>query len=119
MSPDIAMVGFVNLSKNKEYFFVRNNTVITKVLIKDVLWVEALGDYTKVHTQEKNYVLHIPLKKMEDKLPADKFSRVHRSYIVQLDNVGSVEDTTVYINHTPLPIGAIYREQFLEKLNLL
>ena len=108
-----------DLSKDKDYFFIRNNSVITKVYVKEVLWIEALGDYVKVQTKEKNYVLHIPLKKMEDKLPASKFSRIHRSYIVQLDNVETVEDTTVYINHNPLPIGAVYREDFLSKLNLL
>ncbi len=109
----------LDLSKNREYFFIRNNSVINKVFVKDVLWIEALGDYVQIHTRDKKHILHLTMKKMESELPPDKFIRVHRSYIVQVDNVKNVEDTTVYIDDTPIPVGAIYKENFLKKLNLL
>lgn len=56
---------------------------------------------------------------MESKLPDDKFVRVHRSYIVQLDNVKVVEDTTIYINDVSIPVGAMYKENFIKRLNPL
>ncbi len=104
---------------NKEYFFIKSDSIINKVFIKDVLWIEALGDYVKIHTPEKSYVLHITLKALESKLPADKFARVHRSHIVQLDNVKNVQDTSIYVGDLFIPLGALYKENFLKKLNLL
>lgn len=106
-------------SGDKDYFFIKNNSVMTKVHIKDILWIEALGDYITIVTAAKKYVLHLTLKAIGEKLPADKFVRVHRSYIVTVDNISAVEDTTIYINSTPIPVGALYRENFLKRLNLL
>ncbi len=103
----------------KDYFFIKNNSVMTKVMIRDILWIEALGDYITINTASKKYVLHLTLKAIGERLPADKFVRVHRSYIVTVDNISAVEDTTIYINETPIPVGALYRENFLKKLNLL
>jgi DNA-binding LytR/AlgR family response regulator len=90
-----------------------------KVLIKDVLLIEALGDYVKIHTKDQRYVLHTTLKSLENKLPGNRFVRVHRSYIVQIDYVKQVEDTTIYINDVSIPIGAIYKDDFMKRLNLL
>lgn len=106
-------------SINKEYFFIKKHSVFNKVALKDILWIEALGDYIKVHASDAQHVVHLSLKAIEDKLPNDKFLRVHRSYIVNIDNVGMVEDTTIYINNNPIPIGALYRENFIKVLNLL
>lgn len=103
----------------KDYFFIKKDSVLNKVPVKDILWIEALGDYLTVHTAEKKYILHLTLKAIEGKLPHDKFIRVHRSHIVNIDNVGMVEDTTIYINNTAIPVGALYKENFIKVLNLL
>jgi DNA-binding LytR/AlgR family response regulator len=115
-----------NFSKNstaemvdKDYFFIKKDSVLTKVPIKQILWIEALGDYLTVNTVDKKYIVHSTLKAIEGKLPPDKFVRVHRSYIINIDNVSSIEDTTIYINNTAIPVGAIYRENFIRVLNLL
>ena len=102
-----------------DYFFIKNNSILMKVLIKDVLLIEALGDYVKIHTKDQRYVLHTTLKSLENKLPGNRFVRVHRSYIVQIDYVKQVEDTTIYINDVSIPIGAIYKDDFMKRLNLL
>jgi len=107
-----------NATIDKNYFFIKKDSVLNKVPLKDILWIEALGDYLAVHTFDKKYVVHLTLKAIEGKLN-DKFIRVHRSYIVNIDNVGMVEDTTIYINNNPIPVGALYREDFVKVLNLL
>jgi len=104
---------------DKDYFFIKANSVMTKVHIKDILWIEALGDYITINTTSKKFVLHLTLKAIGDRLPQDKFVRVHRSYIVTVDNITAVEDTTIYIDETPIPVGALYKENFLKRLNLL
>ena len=99
-----------------DYFFIKKDSVLTKVPVKDILWIEALGDYITVHTRDQRYILHTTLKSVESKLPADKFIR---SYIVQMDNVKVVEDTTIYINDVSIPVGALYKENFIKRLNPL
>jgi DNA-binding LytR/AlgR family response regulator len=106
-------------SAGRDYFFVKKDSVLTKLPIKDILWIEALGDYVTIHMKDRNFILHATLKAIEGKLPSNKFVRVHRSYIVQIDNIKTVEDTTIFINEMSIPIGAIYKENFIKRLNPL
>ncbi|HXB13477.1 MAG TPA: LytTR family DNA-binding domain-containing protein [Bacteroidia bacterium] len=108
-----------NGSADKDYFFIKKDSVHTKIPTKDILWIEALGDYLTVHTHNEKFVLHLTLKAIENKLPPDKFVRVHRSFIVHVDNISTIEDTTIYINNVSVPIGALYKENFQRALNLL
>jgi two-component system, LytTR family, response regulator len=103
----------------KDYFFIKTNSVMNKVLIKDILWIEAMGDYVTINTAAKKLILHLTLKAIEEKLPSDKFVRVHRSFMVALDNIAAIEDTTICIANKLIPVGAIYKENFMKRLNLL
>lgn len=105
--------------KNKEYIFVRSNSVLTKIKMKDIIYVQALGDYVNIFTPEKRHTVHITLRGMEEKLGKDKFYRLHRSYLVSLDHVDSIEDGTAYIGQHPLPIGEQFKKVLLKKLNLI
>ncbi len=106
-------------SFDKDYFFVKINSVMHKLLIKDILWMESMGDYITINAVNKKYILHLTLKAIEPKIPSDKFIRVHRSFIVAVDNITSVEDTTILIDNKLIPVGAIYKENFMKRLNLL
>jgi DNA-binding LytR/AlgR family response regulator len=107
------------VSAGQDYFFIKKDSVLTKVPIKDILWIEALGDYITIHTKDQRFILHATLKSLEGKLPPNKFVRVHRSYIVQVDNVKKVEDTTIFINEVSIPVGALYKDNFIKRLNTL
>lgn len=100
-------------------FFVKRNSVLNKVYVKDILWVEALGDYVTINTADNKFILHLTLKAIERKLPVEKFARVHRSYIVNVENISSVEDDTITIRNNHIPVGAMYKENFMKRLNLL
>lgn len=105
--------------KAKDYIFVRSNSVLTKIKIKDINYIQALGDYVNIFTREKRHTVHITLRGIEEKLPRDKFYRLHRSYLVALDQVDTVEEGTAYVEKHPLPIGEQYKKPFLKKLNLI
>jgi len=107
------------VSVEQDYFFVKKDSVLIKVPVKEILWVEALGDYVTLHTKNERFILHVTLKSVESKLPSSKFVRVHRSFIVHLDNVRTIEDTTIYINEVSITIGALYKENFIKRLNTL
>jgi DNA-binding LytR/AlgR family response regulator len=108
-----------NKSGDRSYFFIRKDSVIHKLPIADVQWIEAMGDYVTIHTKDNKYILHSTLHTIENKLPKDKFLRVHRSYIVQIENIKTVEGTTIYVESTAIPLGSLYRENFFKQLELL
>jgi two-component system LytT family response regulator len=103
----------------QDFIFIRKNSVLNKVHSRDILWIEALGDYVTIHTAEKNYTLHLTLKALERRLPPERFIRVHRSYIIQLEHISTIDDSVISINNKPIPVGALYRENFMKRLNLL
>lgn len=105
--------------KNKDYIFVRSNSVLTKIKIGDIIYIQASGDYVNIFTKNKRYTVHITLRGIEEKLPSDKFYRLHRSYLVALDQVDAVEEGTAYLEKHPLPIGEQFKKELLRKLNLI
>jgi len=102
-----------------DYIFIRKNSVLNKVYVKDILWAEAQGDYVTVVTPEKKFTLHITLKALEKKLPPVRFMRVHRSFIVQLEQIHSIDDSVISVNNRTIPIGSLYRESFMKRINVL
>jgi two-component system LytT family response regulator len=107
------------VSADKNFFFIKKNSIFKKVPIDDILWIEALGDYVTINAKNEKFILHTTVKYIESLLPGKKFVRVHRSYIVQMNNVHKVENKTIFINGTSIPIGASYRENFYERMNTL
>ncbi|MGZ3883852.1 MAG: LytR/AlgR family response regulator transcription factor [Bacteroidia bacterium] len=105
--------------KDKEYIFVRSNSVLVKVKINDIIYVQALGDYVNIFTPEKRHTVHITLKGVEEKLPGDSFYRLHRSYLVSLNHIDNIEESTAYVGKHPLPIGEQFKKELLRKLNLI
>jgi two-component system, LytTR family, response regulator len=106
-------------NKNIDYIFVRSNSVLSKVKINDIIYVQASGDYVNIYTRQKRYTVHITLKGIEGKLPPDKFYRLHRSYLVALDQVDAVEEDTAYLEKHPVPIGEQFKKDLLRRLNLI
>lgn len=105
--------------KDKEYIFVRSNSILTKIKIKDITYIQALGDYVNIYTLDNRYTVHITLKGMEEKLSQDKFYRLHRSYLIALDHIDKVEEGTAFIGKHPVPIGEQYKKELLRKINLI
>ncbi len=105
--------------KEKDFIFVRSNSLLTKIKIKDIIYIQALGDYVNIFTNDKRLTVHITLKGMEEKLPPDKFYRLHRSYLTSLNHIDNIEEGTAYIGKHPLPIGEQYKKELLRKINLI
>ena len=76
-----------------------------KINIKEIKWVEALGDYIKIITENENLIVLSSMKSISDKLPNDRFLRIHRSYIVNLNKVEKFGCTSVEIDQHQLPMS--------------
>jgi DNA-binding LytR/AlgR family response regulator len=104
---------------NPEQIFIKDNKVIRKVLLNDILWLEAKGDYVKINTAEKQYIIHSTLKSMEEKLPALGFVRIHRGFLIPVAKIDYIEDGVAYIMGTALPVSETYKNDLLKKLQLI
>ena len=100
-------------------FFVKKNSLLIKVYLKNILWIQAMDNYIIIQTPNDQFVVHSTMKDTEARLPSDKFVRVHRSYIISLDKVEVVDENTVLIKEKIIPIGKSYKEAFMKKLNFL
>ncbi len=103
--------------KEDNYIFIKSDHKLQKVFYADIIYIEALADYVKIHTHEKRHITLQTMKKMEDKLPDTSFKRVHRSYIVALDKIMSLVGSAVEVNGQKIPIGKNYKEAFFAALN--
>ena len=92
---------------------------MVKVNIPSIYLIEAKGDYINIKTDEKNYIVHSTLKKIEDKLPSDSFFKVHRSFIINTKEIIDIEDNTVLIKKDVVPVSRSNKSELMKKLNLL
>ena len=103
----------------QEFVFIKDNGVLKRISVDDILFLEAMGDYVKVHTAQKFHVLHATLKSIEEKMPASKFIRVHRSYIVSLNKIDFIQEGVISIGKASIPVADTYRSMLNKRLNLL
>jgi DNA-binding LytR/AlgR family response regulator len=89
---------------------IREGNESTKVYTREILFLEALTNYTKVVTAKKNYITLQNLKGFLDHLPKDKFIRIHRSYAVSRDKIDSLATGEIVIGQHHLPVGKTYRQ---------
>jgi len=105
--------------KPTEYIFLKVEYSLVKVMLKEIAYIEAYKDYVKVFlTGKPNPLLSLSsMKSMEEMLPSDKFMRIHRSYIINLDQIDSVSRNTVNIGDTNISVSENYKDNFMEFLN--
>jgi DNA-binding LytR/AlgR family response regulator len=106
---------YINKQNTSNYLFIRADYSLVKINIADILYIEGLDDYVKIHLhQQKTIVARITMKNMLEKLPATEFFRVHRSYIIPLNRVEQVRNKMIKIGEVEIPIGNSYEQDFLQ-----
>jgi two-component system LytT family response regulator len=96
----------------RTFFFLPVDYSLVKVLFDDIIWVEGSGDYVKIHLKSaaKPMLVRVSIRAMEAELPADRFIRVHKSYILAIGSITAVRKNSVFIKELELPVGETYRE---------
>jgi DNA-binding LytR/AlgR family response regulator len=107
-----------NGEQQDDIVFVKKDSSMIRIRKSDILWAEALGDYSVLYTDKDKFVLHCTLKVVEEKLPPQDYLRVHRSYIIKIDIIEKVEDNTIFSSRKSIPIGKSYREEVFRKLKM-
>ncbi len=104
---------------DNESVFVKANNQISSIQLRDIKYIEAYGDYVNIYAGADRLVVHGTMKGMENKLPADQFIRVHRSFIVRLDKINSIDDPLIVIDKKLIPIGDSYKAELMGRLKFL
>lgn len=99
--------------------FVRHREKMIKIMVADILYMEADRNYSRIFTQHKEYLLSVTLKTIEEKLSMQLFMRIHRSYIVNITHIDEVADGHLIIAQKPIPLGTGMREQLLQRIKTL
>lgn len=112
-----------NPVKQSTEIFIKNNSSLVRVKYDDILWIEALENYVVVNTFKEKYTIHFTMKSISDKMPSDRFMRIHRSYIVNFSKISAIEDNSVIIRtesgNRVIPIGKSYKDKLLNDINLI
>lgn len=102
------------IAADDEFFFLKVEYQWVRISLKDVLYIESLKDYVRVHLidSQKPVLSLISLKALEEKLPSAKFMRIHRSFIVSLDKINAISKNSIFIGKTEITVGEQYKEAF-------
>lgn len=105
---------------SEEFIYVKSQSKLVKVQNSDILFVEALKDYVIIQTVKEKYTIHSTMKEIEKKLPTSIFMRIHRSYILNLKKINSIDSSIVVIEegNKKIPIGGSYKDALYKRLNL-
>ena len=106
----------ITYKQHSQTIFIKEDQVTYQVNLNDILFVEAYGNYLKVHTKEKVYVTRDTLHEMEKKLSKELFLRVHKSFIISLSKIESVSGNRVFINKQEIPVGEMYKMVLKQKI---
>ena len=112
-----------NIQKTQEEIFVRKGSSLVKFGYSEILWIEALANHVMLNTTREKLTVHFTMKAILEKLPADYFQQVHRSYIVNVNKIQLIKNNNLFITEGPeakrIPIGRSYKEDLLSSLNLM
>lgn len=103
-------------TETNDFIFVRSDRKMIKINFEDMVYIESLSDYLKIHLAEKTIVTRETISAIEAKLPKNKFIRIHRSYIVSIAYINSFTNEHITILKNALPISRSYKKEVLEQL---
>ncbi|MDG1779152.1 MAG: LytTR family DNA-binding domain-containing protein [Flavobacteriaceae bacterium] len=107
-----------NKETDTQHIFIKSNLKKRKVYIKDIKWIEALGDYVKLITNNGSFVILSTMKAFENELPSKKFLRIHKSYIINLKKVERYNSKFVEIENSQIPLSRNKKNTLTDALNV-
>lgn len=115
------LYSIVENKDTKDYIFVKSNSRLIKLNTKEIYYIEALKDYVVINTLNSRYTIHSTMKDIEKKMPTADFIRVHRSFIVRIDKIASIDLPNLILENDKkvIPIGGSYKDDLVTRLNLV
>lgn len=102
--------------ESQSFIMVKTGGVNTRIELDDILYAQSLGNFIRICTSQKTYIVSLTTSELEDTLPDDQFLRIHKSFIVSLNKIHDYGKDTVTINDQKMPVGITYRQKLYERL---
>ena len=99
-----------------DYIFVKADSKLEKIHFSEILFVEALENYVAIHTGERKIITHLTLKMLQEKLPAGAFIQPHKSYVVSIGKINSIEGNILHVSQYQVPISKYQKDEIMEKI---
>lgn len=106
-------------SSERDHIFIKSDGKLIRLKNDDILFIESMGDYVKFVTAEKKYITHNTIKNLETKVDPLRFMKVHRSYIVNLSRIDDIQENSLFIKGTMIPISKAHKAKVMQKLNIV
>lgn len=103
----------------KDSLFIRTNGMLVKLKLQDITYLEADANYTQVHTKDRKFVIRSTLKELEVKLDANRFVRVHKSFLINLEEIEGIQAESVHIAGKEIPISRNQYSWLLHQIKML
>jgi two-component system LytT family response regulator len=111
--------GLAVTDKEDEFVFIRDSSVVRRLKVSDILYMEARGDYVRINMPDHTYSIHSSLKSVEEKLSKNTFLRVHRSFIINVGKIDTIEGGTLIVNRNIVPVSDAYRAALYKRMQIL
>lgn len=104
---------FTNINQESiQSIEVKHNLKTEKIILSSIQWIEAMGDYVKIVTPKKKYIVLSSMKKIQERIPKKLFFRCHKSYIINIDGVKSFSQTMIFLDKTAIPLSRSKKKIF-------
>jgi DNA-binding LytR/AlgR family response regulator len=108
---------FKSLQKNNEtYIFIKTDNKLEKINFADILFIEAMENYAAIYLPGKKHVTHSTLKALSERLPAENFIQPHKSYIVNINAIQSIEGNILHLSTYQVPVSKYQKEEVMERI---
>ncbi|MCC3214102.1 LytTR family DNA-binding domain-containing protein [Chryseobacterium sp. X308] len=105
-----------NTSLDDPFLYVRQSDSFIKVSWVDILYIESMQNYTRLHFKDKSLIIHQTMKAIEESLPSDHFFRIHKSYLINITHIDMISGGRLFINKIELPISRTRKEELLNQV---
>jgi DNA-binding LytR/AlgR family response regulator len=105
-------------AEKKEDIFIKSDGKLTRLNYQDILYIESVGDYVKYYTPGRSYITHSTLKATEERMSSPDFMKVHRSFIVNLKKINNIQDYTLVIGDSLIPISKLLKTEIMGRINI-
>lgn len=103
-------------SNTEDYFFIKSNQKLEKIKMEDVLYVEGMSNYIVIHTRQKKHIAYLTFKGIEEKLPQELFIRTHKSFLVSINAIQTIDVNEVKLENCSIPISKTYRDEVINRI---
>jgi len=103
-------------SRPGDYFFVKSNGLYERIFFSDVLFIESMQNYVIIHLPAQKHIVYITLSGIQEQLPEDRFLKVHKSYVVAVGKVSSIDNNELVINQHRVPVSRALREDVVRRI---